>query len=198
MKILTLSMNMNKNLLKKLVKLIVLLCVVFLTLKIIFFETHVLFGDHDPNVKYDIYGQDKYTYFGDGRFQVMHWATDVQKLQLLDFYGGGFPSFYIIREIQRYILIDNILYISGDFSQGTTDLQTGDRVYYSLTSEAPQFMILDIDSGKAKYYLSLDEMSDEDRVIFEMNLKGEYCLKEKTCYQKSLTPPWWTFFLFWK
>lgn len=184
---------MNKHS-KKIVKTVGIIALVFLGL-VFFrgcFKTYI--SPHvDPNAKYDIYGQDKYTYFGDARFQVMSWATDMNKLQLLDFYGGGFPSFYVIREIDRYILMDNILYVAGDFSSGTTNLETGDRIYYSSASETPQFMVLNIDNGDAEYYLSLEESPESDKTYFEMDLTGEECLKDRTCYEKGADtkPSWW-------
>ena len=162
----------------------------------------------DPNVTYDIYGQDKYTYFGDARFQVMNWATDMNKLELIDFASGHME--FIVYEINKYILVDETLYVSGDFSSGTatdeygTDSHfgivnpsTGQFVYFHSYDEIPNFMTLDTQTGEAQYFISLEEMSEEEQAIFDTDFHGNSCLKKRTCYEKGITPYWWEFFVLW-
>lgn len=198
---------MNKNF-KKILKYILLSFFAFIALKVLIFELHIFFPKIDPNVQYDIYGQDKYTYFGDARFQVMNWPTDMEKLELIDF-ASGYMEF-VVYEVDKYILVGKTLYVSGDFSKGTAtdeygkdshfgsvDPSTGQFVYYRSYEEIPNFMTLDTQTGEAQYYTSQEMMSEEEQAIFNTDLRGNSCLKDRTCYEKGVNPPWWEFFTLW-
>jgi hypothetical protein len=154
-------------------------------------ETYI-FIEKDPNLKYEIYDQDKYIHFSDGRFQVWRWPTDMEKLQLMDFKYDD----YLVRYLYWYRLHEDKLYIEGNVERGTgtdaegnisywggVDTSNGKILMYDDQNDLPRFVVLDITSGEAEYYLSLEEIPETDRAVFEMDLTGEDCLKARTCYE---------------
>lgn len=165
----------------------------------------------DPNVQYDIYGQDKYTYFGDARFQVMNWPTDIDKLGLVDYKYNDVSGDITVFELSKYLLKNDSLYISGIFYlngwmgdkegnktlTGTINPNTGDLFFYEDADEIPNYLILNTSTGDAQYFTSLGTMSEEEQAIFNTDLHGKSCLKDRTCYEKGVNPPWWEFFTLW-
>lgn len=173
-----------------------------------YYKTHI---DRpiDPAVKYDIYGQDKYTYFGDGRFQINNWPTDLERLNLTDSkYTAGYPD-CLTSEIKWYNLVGNNLYVEGTFQTGTgknnegvvsywggIDPSNGETIMYADQSEIPTYVILNIETGEARYFITLGDMPLDDRSIFEMELTPT-CLEARTCYQEGVIvdQSWWDYIL---
>lgn len=132
--------------------------------------------------------KDHYTYFGDGRFYIM---SIVSHKSLFDYESG---STGIMLDLDKYFLKGSRLYIEGYFVTGIAvpgnppflsyDIINQDYITYNSIEEVPRYTILNIETGETDLYRTLDEISEEDRLIFEKRLNS-WCKFWRTCYEKG-------------
>lgn len=141
---------------------------------------------------YRFFGGDDYTYFGDGRFQVLSQETK----SLFDknyLFEGKQISECLVGDIEKYIQTEEYLYLLGYYTC-SWGLDGNGNVHYQIPNseelimvdnlnEVPHYIILNYETGDIQLYKTLGEVSEKDRKIFEKSLNF-WCKFKRTCYEK--------------
>ena len=145
---------------------------------------------------YGIFAGDEYTYFGDGRFQIL---TEETK-SLFDNnhpFEGKRISVCLIDDIEKYTQKGKHLYLTGYYAcgWGLDSNNNNNKVYdyqipnsekltwFDNIEEVPRYTILNYETGDIRLYKTLEEVPEKDRKIFEKDLNF-WCKFKRTCFEK--------------
>ena len=133
-------------------------------------------------------GRDTYQSFGNGRFQAFD-PGDEMYIQDLDR-----PTMQI--DVERYVLLDDLLFIRGYYLIGYGQTADDERVInsyypddelhtYSSLDEIPYYSVINIESADVEFFLKGDTLPVEYQSVFDKPLNW-LCKYRRNCFEKDL------------
>lgn len=140
-------------------------------------------------------GRDTYKEFNN-RFYVLRSNSQKSLLDGEYLYGANRVSQILMHDIEKYIQINDKVYLIGYYSSVAVadssrssyysyNPKTRQEVVFQSKADIPRYIILEYTKGDIKLYSKLEDIPLEDKGIFERPLDQD-CLVNRSCYEKGL------------